>query len=188
MAFANGLRSPQNESSFPSNYAPPIRPIGSQLSSTAATSSAERAQLHRRFTTNALPTLPTLSSFGPLSPIGQQRRQAAEPPSDLAAAVSAHPSLLAVECCTFVWSSHSSSATVLWAGRLRRRCCCASTLLVFPHVPLRTPPSPTPTITTTHFEHFLSFVHAQHVLGSLPTSQRPPLTVLFTRHCKRYNW
>lgn len=33
-----------------------------------------RAQLHRRFTTNNIPTLST-----PLSPIGQQRRQAAEP-------------------------------------------------------------------------------------------------------------
>ncbi|KIV99906.1 hypothetical protein, variant [Verruconis gallopava] len=86
MAFSNGMRSPPNESSFPTTYTTPIRPIGSQLSSTPST--AERAQLHRRFTTNALPTIPTLSSLGPLSPIGQQRRQAAEPPSasDLAAA------------------------------------------------------------------------------------------------------
>ena len=106
MAFTNGLRSPPNESSFPtSNYPAPIRPIGSHFSSNVATTSAERAQLHRRFTTNALPTLPTLSSFGPLSPIGQQRRQAAEPPSDLAAAVSLNTlRALALSCSAEIWT------------------------------------------------------------------------------------
>ena len=108
MAFANGLRSPPNDSSLPTNYAPQIRPIGSQFSPNVATSSADRAQLHRRFTTNALPTLPTLSSFGPLSPIGQQRRQAAEPAPDLAAAVSATAICLQSRAAiernyTFIW-------------------------------------------------------------------------------------
>jgi hypothetical protein len=57
---------------------PPRNPNPSQ--------SESRASLTRRFTTNALPTVPTLS---PLSPIGQQRRQAVEPP-DLTSAVSRH--------------------------------------------------------------------------------------------------
>lgn len=38
----------------------------------------ERANLHRRFTTNTVPTLNSLAANTPLSPIGQQRRQAAE--------------------------------------------------------------------------------------------------------------
>jgi hypothetical protein len=62
MGGGNGLRSPREESSFLS------------LNRAAQNNGDGRAQLHRRFTTNNIPTLST-----PLSPIGQQRRQAAEP-------------------------------------------------------------------------------------------------------------
>ncbi|KAF9731880.1 RNA-binding protein [Paraphaeosphaeria minitans] len=69
----SGLRSPREESSFASlNLTSPLRAVGSQMASSSA--SDARGQLHRRFTTNNIPTLST-----PLSPIGQQRRQAAEP-------------------------------------------------------------------------------------------------------------
>ncbi|OAG11068.1 ARM repeat-containing protein [Paraphaeosphaeria sporulosa] len=69
----SGLRSPREESSFASlNLTSPLRAVGSQMGSSSA--SDARGQLHRRFTTNNIPTLST-----PLSPIGQQRRQAAEP-------------------------------------------------------------------------------------------------------------
>ncbi|KAL6153760.1 hypothetical protein ACJBU6_07064 [Exserohilum turcicum] len=61
MGGASGLRSPRDESSFFSL-------------NRAAHNADGRATLHRRFTTNNIPTLST-----PLSPIGQQRRQAAEP-------------------------------------------------------------------------------------------------------------
>ncbi|EMD87334.1 hypothetical protein COCC4DRAFT_134433 [Bipolaris maydis ATCC 48331] len=57
----SGLRSPREDSSFFSL-------------NRAAQNGDGRATLHRRFTTNNIPTLST-----PLSPIGQQRRQAAEP-------------------------------------------------------------------------------------------------------------
>jgi|TARA_R110002003_G_scaffold1048_17_gene22313 hypothetical protein len=59
-----GLRSPREESFAFRNA------VGSPMGS----SNDVRGQLHRRFTTNNIPTLST-----PLSPIGQQRRQAAEP-------------------------------------------------------------------------------------------------------------
>ena len=66
-----GLRSPREEPTFAS-LTSPLRTVGTQLASSSA--SDARGQLHRRFTTNNIPTLST-----PLSPIGQQRRQAAEP-------------------------------------------------------------------------------------------------------------
>ncbi|PSN68392.1 hypothetical protein BS50DRAFT_362827 [Corynespora cassiicola Philippines] len=75
MAFSQGigeraaLKSPREDSSFAS-LTSPLRGVGSQMGSS---SSDARGQLHRRFTTNNIPTLQT-----PLSPIGQQRRQAAE--------------------------------------------------------------------------------------------------------------
>jgi hypothetical protein len=65
------LKSPREESSSFGSLTSPLRGIGSQLPSA---SNDTRGQLHRRFTTNNMPTLHT-----PLSPIGQQRRQAAEP-------------------------------------------------------------------------------------------------------------
>ncbi|KAH7117974.1 armadillo-type protein [Dendryphion nanum] len=77
MAFSTGigdraaLKSPREESAFTS-ITSPLRGVGSQMSSA---SNDARGHLHRRFTTNNIPTLST-----PLSPIGQQRRQAAEPP------------------------------------------------------------------------------------------------------------
>ncbi|USP80471.1 uncharacterized protein yc1106_07745 [Curvularia clavata] len=61
MGGGSGLRSPREEASFFSL-------------NRAAQNGDSRATLHRRFTTNNIPTLST-----PLSPIGQQRRQAAEP-------------------------------------------------------------------------------------------------------------
>lgn len=66
----SGLRSPREEPTFAS-LTSPLRTVGTQLGSSSA--SDARGQLHRRFTTNNIPTLST-----PLSPIGQQRRQAAE--------------------------------------------------------------------------------------------------------------
>ncbi|CAI6333901.1 unnamed protein product [Periconia digitata] len=75
MAFSVGIgdriKSPRDESSSFGPLASPLRSIGNQM---ASSSSDARGQLHRRFTTNNIPTLST-----PLSPIGQQRRQAAEP-------------------------------------------------------------------------------------------------------------
>ncbi|KAF2002512.1 ARM repeat-containing protein [Amniculicola lignicola CBS 123094] len=65
--FRNPSQSPRDESSFAS-ITSPLRSVGTMASNDA------RGQLHRRFTTNNIPTLNT-----PLSPIGQQRRQAAEP-------------------------------------------------------------------------------------------------------------
>ncbi|CAN9256967.1 unnamed protein product [Alternaria alternata] len=63
MGGGNGLRSPREESSFLS------------LNRAAQNQNGDgRATLQRRFTTNNIPTMST-----PLSPIGQQRRQAAEP-------------------------------------------------------------------------------------------------------------
>ncbi|KAF1970172.1 ARM repeat-containing protein [Bimuria novae-zelandiae CBS 107.79] len=73
MGERSGLRSPREEPSFAS-LASPLRTVGTQLASSSASASDARGQLHRRFTTNNIPTLST-----PLSPIGQQRRQAAEP-------------------------------------------------------------------------------------------------------------
>ncbi|KAI4631199.1 hypothetical protein J4E83_002728 [Alternaria metachromatica] len=61
MGGGNGLRSPREEQSFLSL-------------NRAAQNGDGRATLQRRFTTNNIPTMST-----PLSPIGQQRRQAAEP-------------------------------------------------------------------------------------------------------------
>jgi hypothetical protein len=101
MAFSTGigdrgtLKSPREESSFAS-LASPLRSVGAQMP--PATNDA-RGHLHRRFTTNNIPTLNT-----PLSPIGQQRRQAAEP-AEFTTAVRA-PSFLrnvcAYEICTVV--------------------------------------------------------------------------------------
>ena len=56
---------------------------GQMPSRTPSSGSDARAGLHRSFTMNNVPTL------SPLVPIGQQRRQAAEP-SDLTSAVSGH--------------------------------------------------------------------------------------------------
>lgn len=77
MAFSTGFgersafKSPREESSPFAPFTSPLRSVGSQLSPSA---SDPRGTLHRRFTTNNMPTLNT-----PLSPIGMQRRQAAEP-------------------------------------------------------------------------------------------------------------
>lgn len=71
----SGLRSPREEQSFATlGLTSPLR--SSNFGPQAASSHAGdgRGQLHRRFTTNNIPTL-----NNPLSPIGQQRRQAAEP-------------------------------------------------------------------------------------------------------------
>ncbi|KAI9685950.1 MAG: hypothetical protein M1820_010710 [Bogoriella megaspora] len=89
MAFSNGIgdrtaddlrfrnpQSPRDDSPF--SYNSPLSPLGgtfsnkihTQAQSQSHSSHDARASLHRRFTTNALPTL---------SPIGQQRRLAAEP-------------------------------------------------------------------------------------------------------------
>ena len=88
MAFSNGFgdraddlrfRSPQSpieDSSL--TYSSPLSPsrgtfpgkIHTQMQNQTSSSNDARASLHRRFTMNALPTL---------SPIGQQRRLAAEP-------------------------------------------------------------------------------------------------------------
>ncbi|KAF2274169.1 ARM repeat-containing protein [Westerdykella ornata] len=66
----SGLRSPRDESPF-GPLTSPLRTVGSQLPSG---STDGRGILTRRFTMNTVPTLNT-----PLSPIGLQRRQAAEP-------------------------------------------------------------------------------------------------------------
>ncbi|KAL1306571.1 hypothetical protein AAFC00_005256 [Neodothiora populina] len=65
--------SPREESPFPTFTSPlsPLRTLSSRVNaSTLVTSPDSRGSLQRRFTTNALPTL---------SPLGQQRRAAAEP-------------------------------------------------------------------------------------------------------------
>ncbi|KAH8631389.1 mRNA binding protein Pumilio 2 [Alternaria alternata] len=73
MGGGNGLRSPREESSFLS------------LNRAAQNQNGDgRATLQRRFTTNNIPTMST-----PLSPIGQQRRQAAEP-TEFTTAVCGH--------------------------------------------------------------------------------------------------
>src|ERR1700748_357408 len=88
MAYPNGLKSPRDEPSFPT-YASPIRTVSSQfVSHSSSSSNAERASVTRRFTTNTVPTLSSLTTFSPLSPIGQQRRQAMEQPSDVTSSVS----------------------------------------------------------------------------------------------------
>ena len=87
MAYPNGLKSPRDEPSFPT-YAAPIRTVSGQFAPHPTSSNAERASVTRRFTTNAVPTLSSLTSFSPLSPIGQQRRQAMEQTSDMTASVS----------------------------------------------------------------------------------------------------
>ncbi|OSS48130.1 hypothetical protein B5807_06383 [Epicoccum nigrum] len=71
----SGLRSPREEQSSFAGLGL-TSPLRSTFGSQAASSNASdvRGQLHRRFTTNNIPTVNT-----PLSPIGQQRRQAAEP-------------------------------------------------------------------------------------------------------------
>ncbi len=70
------------------NFSTPMRSVGlarMQVAQPPSTPDA-RASLQRRFTTNAVPTLPTFSA---LSPIGQQRRQAVESSSaELTSAVS----------------------------------------------------------------------------------------------------
>jgi len=71
MGGGNGLRSPREEQSFLSL-------------NRAAQNGDGRATLQRRFTTNNIPTMST-----PLSPIGQQRRQAAEP-AEFTTAVCGH--------------------------------------------------------------------------------------------------
>lgn len=85
MAFSTGLgdraddlrfrnaQSPRDESSLPS-ITSPLRGVGREMQAHNAASNDARATLHRRFTTNTVPTLHT-----PLPPIGQQRRLAAEP-------------------------------------------------------------------------------------------------------------
>jgi hypothetical protein len=103
MTFTNGIKSPINgpESYVAASYAtapqppapirthsnshfgvPPAQTVSSPLNqSSVSPSAADRGGVPRRFTTNALPTLNTLASASmvtPLSPIGQQRRQAAE--------------------------------------------------------------------------------------------------------------
>jgi hypothetical protein len=113
MTFTNGLKSPINGDApfpFPVSTAAPAAPIrtvsssshfptpnpqvgstsSNNLSAATSTSPTDRGGVPRRFTTNALPTLNTLAASSAmsmsLSPIGQQRRQAAEPsllsPSD----------------------------------------------------------------------------------------------------------
>lgn len=84
MAFSNGsgdrfasIPSPRDDApSYTSYSSSPFRPM--MPTTTATTTSHERASLQRRFTTNAVPTVPTLGTMTPLSPIGLQRRQAAE--------------------------------------------------------------------------------------------------------------
>ncbi|GAB7354817.1 hypothetical protein MBLNU459_g5204t2 [Dothideomycetes sp. NU459] len=87
MAFAKGMQdrpesllfrahqSPREESPFPTFTSPlsPLRQLSSRVNASVLASGEGRGGLQRRFTTNALPTL---------SPIGQQRLQAAEPSSE----------------------------------------------------------------------------------------------------------
>lgn len=88
MAFSTGFgersvfKTPREESSPFAPFTSPLRSAGLQLS---PSSSDPRGTLHRRFTTNNVLTLQT-----PLSPIGMQRRQAAEP-QEFSVAVCALP-------------------------------------------------------------------------------------------------
>lgn len=98
MAFSKGLSdrpgsgllyrpqlSPREDAPYPTSattFPSPLSPL--QNLSLAATAAEGRGSLQRRFTTNALPTL---------SPIAQQRRQAADP----AMTVSLSPMILLVE-------------------------------------------------------------------------------------------
>lgn len=65
--------SPREDHSVPVHQTPlsPLRAISNLVNVTVPSAAEMRGNLQRRFTTNALPTV--------LSPIGQQRRQAAEP-------------------------------------------------------------------------------------------------------------
>src|ERR1700712_75766 len=119
MVYTNGLKSPRDESNF-STFHSPSRTIGGQIPSNMPSSTAERASLHRRFTTNAVPTLPTLSSLSPLSPIGQQRRQAAEPQSDLTSSVST-----SLSC-----STQCNGGERSWLSKCNIRALCVRPLLV----------------------------------------------------------
>lgn len=80
----SGLRSPREDSFASLGLTSPLRSsVGTQFGS--GPGHDVRGQLQRRFTTNNIPTLNT-----PLSPIGQQRRQAAEPPEFTTAVRSSH--------------------------------------------------------------------------------------------------
>jgi hypothetical protein len=68
----SGLRSPREDASFASLGL--TSPLRSSFGAQFGPAHDARGPLQRRFTTNNIPTLNT-----PLSPIGQQRRQAAEP-------------------------------------------------------------------------------------------------------------
>lgn len=85
LRFRTNPQSPRDESAFPS-FTSSIRTMGSLLQSQThdASPADPRMSLQRRFTTNTVPTLPTTT---PLSPIGQQRRLAAESLVDIASAV-----------------------------------------------------------------------------------------------------
>ncbi|KAF2736883.1 hypothetical protein EJ04DRAFT_144695 [Polyplosphaeria fusca] len=104
-------QSPRDESSF-SSITSPLR----QMPSHAASSSDARGQLHRRFTTNNIPTLST-----PLSPIGQQRRQAAEPAEYTTAHVEYHPRHDDSSWQPFWFSDYIPSIRQLQSGWPRRR-------------------------------------------------------------------
>lgn len=124
MAYANGLgdrpddrrfrspQSPREESTFPS-FTSPIRSIASQMQAHTSTANDARASLTRRFTTNTVPQMPTLS---PLSPIGQQRRQAAEN-TELTSAVSDSWSLAKRPVCHTLLFLLSRPAIRAFAGR-----------------------------------------------------------------------
>ncbi len=64
-----------DESSSFSFYNPALRSNAGRIPSQTSNHASARAGLPRRFTMNAVPTVPGLS------PIGQQRRQAAEQPA-----------------------------------------------------------------------------------------------------------
>jgi hypothetical protein len=70
-------QSPRDETQFPP-ITSPLRGVGSQMQGQHGVVNDSRATLHRRFTTNTVPTLQNQIQ-SPLSPIGQQRRMAAEP-------------------------------------------------------------------------------------------------------------
>jgi len=114
MAYPAGtgpLRSPREESFAFRNT------VGTQM---GASSNDVRGQLHRRFTTNNIPTLST-----PLSPIGQQRRQAAEP-TEFTTAVRTHRS--------YTPNARDGSDTYGAHRRLamqhsRTTCCCSAVAL-----------------------------------------------------------
>ncbi|KAF7448514.1 hypothetical protein A1F99_078780 [Pyrenophora tritici-repentis] len=102
MGGGNGLRSPREETSFLSLNRAAQNQNQNQ-------NGDGRATLHRRFTTNNIPTLSM-----PLSPIGQQRRQAAEP-TEFTTAV-----------CRHSHTSRSWKQVLVLKGALRFR---------FPHFP-----------------------------------------------------